>query len=142
MNREHKKSVTMVIEKRPTSLLNSVDLNKRVEDLITPIDSEVKFEEMNLNQKSGKTVLRFRCEEHIEKVKQALQPLEVEAEIRRLKGSKSIKISGIPKRVSKQTIERELIDVFGATGYLNVRMQSNAKFKYNRCFVTMSEEAN
>lgn len=140
VNREHKKSVTLVIEKRPTTLITCEEINKKIEELLAPIDSEVRFEEVNLN-KSGKTVVRFRSEEHFETVNQALQPIEQEAEIRRLKGSKSIKISGIPKRVTKENIESDLRNVFGAVGYLSVRLQSNAKFKYNRCFVTMSEDA-
>lgn len=96
----------MVIERRPTSLLNSEELSKRVEEAIIPLDSKVKFEEVNLN-KCNRTMVRFRNEEHLEREKQTLQTIEEEAELRRLNARKSIKIIGVPKRVIRQAIETE-----------------------------------
>lgn len=89
-------------------MLSADDIHGRIEKLRTPLDSEIKFEEVNLNKKSGKTVVRFRSEEPTEKMKTALKKIEESAEMRRLDANKSVKISDIPKRVTKASIKEDL----------------------------------
>lgn len=139
-NKSKSRSTILVIEKQKTSLVKSNDLYEKVSTSLSAIDKDVGFEEVTLN-KSGKIIVKFKEDKHEQLVREKLMEFEKEMDMHKLRSNKSIMIKSIPKQITKEQIEKELVETYNVNGQIRTRLISNPAFKFNRCAVVLNEES-